>query len=120
MVRFSYEKGLRMWVSCKRAVRACLVLVASSATFAAAAPAPSWPEGAKPEVLRTLPVQHDGRVMPLDTLAREAVWNVSGQRDWGGLDPVALVVDWSVDPFRWAREPMVRVRSPRSGRSRRV
>ena len=60
--------------------------------------------------LRAVPVQHDGRVMPLDTLAREAVWNVTGKRDWGGLDPVALVVDWSADPFRWAREPMVRVK----------
>ncbi len=62
------------------------------------------------ERLRVVPVQHDGRVMPLDTLAREAVRNVTGRWDWGGLDPVALVVDWSVDPFRWAREPMVRVK----------
>jgi cytochrome c-type biogenesis protein CcsB len=60
--------------------------------------------------LRAVPVQHDGRVMPLDTLAREAVWNITGRNDWAGTDPVALAVDWSVDPHRWAREPMVRVK----------
>ena len=34
-----------------------------------------------------LPVQHDGRVMPLDTLAREAVWNVTGKRSVLGSRP---------------------------------
>ena len=36
------------------------------------------------EALRRLPVQHDGRVMPLDTLAREAVWNVTGKTERAG------------------------------------
>lgn len=59
--------------------------------------------------LRRLPVQHDGRVMPLDTLARESVREVTGSASWRGQDPVAVVLGWSFDPEAWAREPMVRV-----------
>jgi hypothetical protein len=46
------------------------------------------------DTLRRLPVQHDGRSMPLDTLAREAVWNVTGAYAWHGEDPVITVTGW--------------------------
>ena len=59
--------------------------------------------------LRRLPVQHDGRVMPLDTVAREAVWNVTGSRTWQGIDETALVLDWSFDQQRWESEPIVKL-----------
>jgi cytochrome c-type biogenesis protein CcsB len=62
--------------------------------------------------LRALPVQHDGRVMPLDTVAREGVWNVTGQRTWNGIDPVSMVVSWVVEPERWSNEPIVKIGSP--------
>ena len=66
----------------------------------AAAPAsaqavPPLPSPADVEALRRLPVQHDGRVMPLDTLAREAVWNVTGRRSVWGVDPVAMALGWA-------------------------
>jgi cytochrome c-type biogenesis protein CcsB len=61
------------------------------------------------EALRRLPVQHDGRVMPLDTQAREAAWRVTGRWRFDGADPVALVLAWTSDPARWAAEPMVLV-----------
>ncbi|MDH3285223.1 MAG: cytochrome c biogenesis protein CcsA [Acidobacteriota bacterium] len=61
--------------------------------------------------LRRLPVQHDGRVMPLDTLAREAVWNVTGKTSWQGLDPVTLVVGWTADPQKWANTALVELDS---------
>ena len=47
-----------------------------------------------PEVvdeLRYLPVQHDGRAMPLDTQAREAARKITGEIAWRGIDPVALL-----------------------------
>lgn len=88
---------------------AALVTFVAAAAAADAAPAPAWPEGARPEILRTLPVQHDGRVMPLDTLAREAVWNVTGRRSWQGQDPVALVLGWTFDPPTAAHAPIVKV-----------
>ena len=52
------------------------------------------------EALKRLPVQHDGRVMPLDTLARETVWNVTGSHSWNGEDPAATFVGWLLDPKR--------------------
>jgi ABC-type transport system involved in cytochrome c biogenesis permease subunit len=50
------------------------------------------------DVMRRLPVQHDGRVMPLDTLAREAVWSVTGHYTWNGEDPVTTATGWLFDP----------------------
>ncbi len=57
--------------------------------------------------LRRLPVQHDGRVMPLDTVAREAVWKVTGRAGVEGLDPVDLVLGWTFDPRAWIDRPIV-------------
>lgn len=61
------------------------------------------------EALRRLPVQHDGREMPFDTQAREAVRSVTGQRRWAGQDPVATVMGWTLDSHGWLEEPCVRV-----------
>jgi ABC-type transport system involved in cytochrome c biogenesis permease subunit len=71
--------------------------------------APAWPEGARPDVLRALPVQHDGRVMPLDTLAREAVWNITGERGWRDSDPVDVVLQWTFEPLIGVHDPVVKI-----------
>ena len=60
-----------------------------------------------------LPVQHDGRVMPFDTLAREAVWNVTGKRSVWGVDPAAMALGWAFDPRAWAIQPIVPVKDDR-------
>jgi cytochrome c-type biogenesis protein CcsB len=59
------------------------------------------------DALRGLPVQHDGRAMPLDTLARESVWKVTGRRSFGGADPVATVAEWFFTPMAAANTPVV-------------
>jgi cytochrome c-type biogenesis protein CcsB len=64
------------------------------------------------EALRRLPVQHDGRSMPFDTLAREAVWHVTGQYSWNDEDPVTTVSSWIFDPVRAASTPLVKLDSP--------
>ena len=58
---------------------------------------------------RRQPVLHDGRVMPLDTLARNAVWSVTGQREWEGEDPVATILKWTNDPRTAANTPYVKI-----------
>jgi ABC-type transport system involved in cytochrome c biogenesis permease subunit len=74
------------------------------ASFAAQlAPADAVP------TLRRLPVQSDGREMPFDTQAREAVLSVTGQRRWQGIDPVAMVMGWTLDPRGWVDEPIVKI-----------
>ena len=68
---------------------------------------PRGPEAGRSPTIRTLPVQHDGRVMPLDTLAREAVWKVTGFARWQGQDPVSTVLGWTFDPNTAANAPVV-------------
>ena len=71
------------------------------------------PDAANLETLRRLPVQHDGRVMPLDTLAREAVWRVTGSQNWQGIDPVTVALGWSFAPAAWSQEPIIPLGSRR-------
>jgi len=79
----------------------------------ARAQVPPLPAPADVEALRRLPVQHDGRVMPLDTLAREAVWNVTGKRSVWGVDPVAMALGWAFEPQAWVIQPIVPVKDAR-------
>jgi ABC-type transport system involved in cytochrome c biogenesis permease subunit len=76
---------------------------------AAAAQAAQVPDAAAVDRLRSLPVQHDGRAMPFETQAREAVWKVTGMRAWPGVDPVAMAAGWTFDVQGWASQPIVKV-----------
>lgn len=95
----------------KAAALLLAAVLAAGATVAAAAPAfqAPLPDDATVARVRTLAVQHDGRVMPLDTLAREAAWKITGDEHFRGADPVALVLGWTFQPDAWAGEPVVRV-----------
>ncbi|OQC39228.1 MAG: Cytochrome c biogenesis protein CcsA [Acidobacteria bacterium ADurb.Bin051] len=83
-----------------------LALGAAGATAAGAAEIPPAELVAR---VRALPVQHDGRTMPFDTQAREAVRTVTGRRAWPGIDPVAMTLGWYADPQGWSRQPVVKV-----------
>ena len=63
--------------------------------------------GPAPDALGPLPVQHDGRAMPLDTLARELVWTITGSHGWKGQDPTATLTGILFDAHASAAEPMV-------------
>ncbi|HET8734926.1 MAG TPA: cytochrome c biogenesis protein CcsA, partial [Anaeromyxobacteraceae bacterium] len=80
---------------------AALLLLAVAGTARAAAP--------EIESLRRLPVQHDGRVMPFDTYARELVWTVTGSRAWQGQDPVETVAGWLGSPAAAAAAPVIAI-----------
>jgi cytochrome c-type biogenesis protein CcsB len=95
------------------AATAALVALALLGAAEARAQLPPLPAPAAVEALRRLPVQHDGRVMPLDTLAREAVWNVTGRRSVWGVDPVAMTLAWALEPQAWVIQPIVPVKSAR-------
>jgi cytochrome c-type biogenesis protein CcsB len=73
------------------------------------ADAAQTPDAATVAKLRALPVQHDGRTMPFDTQAREAVRTVTGRSSWSNLDAVAVVAGWTMDPHGWLKEPVVAV-----------
>ena len=63
------------------------------------------------ETLRRLPVQSDGRSMPLDTVAREAVWSITGHYFWAGQDPVETATGWLFDPQAASQAPVVKIGS---------
>jgi cytochrome c-type biogenesis protein CcsB len=65
----------------------------------------------KLDAIRRLPVQHDGRVMPLDTLARETVNSVTGQRSFRGEDPVETFLAWAFNPQVTSGVPSVEIGS---------
>jgi cytochrome c-type biogenesis protein CcsB len=98
----------------KAALEAALGL-SGKATLAVLLASLAWPalalEGPRLEALRRLPVQHDGRTMPLDTQAREAVWKVTGSYRFQGTDPVATVMGWYFDPASGAQQPVVKLGS---------
>jgi cytochrome c-type biogenesis protein CcsB len=63
-------------------------------------------------LFRLLPVQYGGRIMPVDTLTREVVWEVTGQRTWGDLYPAELLLAWTWSWPKWQHEPMILVGNP--------
>ena len=84
-------------------------IMASSLTPSGSVSAAPLPQPTSVDALRRLPVQSDGRAMPLDTQARDAVRTVTGERSWRGIDPVALVVGWSTGGEAWMHEPVIRI-----------
>jgi cytochrome c-type biogenesis protein CcsB len=92
----------------KAAGRGALLALALLGGFTARAAALASPVV---DALRRLPVQHDGRSMPLDTLARETVWSVTGASSWNGEDPVATFGDWLFDPVTSSNTPIVKIGS---------
>ncbi len=84
-------------------------ILALAALLSPSARAVEVPDAATVEKLRALPVQHDGRTMPFDTQAREALRSVTGSSSWPGLDHVAMVAGWTADPNGWENAPIVRV-----------
>lgn len=93
------------------AVVALVAIVGALGTGASPAAAATVPDAATVERARALPVQHDGRAMPFDTQARDAVRTVTRLRAWPGIEPVAMVLGWVTDPQGWQGEPIVRMRS---------
>ncbi|MFO0585856.1 MAG: cytochrome c biogenesis protein CcsA [Anaeromyxobacter sp.] len=86
--------------------KAAMILVLGALALPAQALDP-----AQLEAIRRLPVQHDGRSMPLDTQAREAVWKVSGKYRFEGEDPVATVMRWTFDPQNATQQKIVKLGS---------
>lgn len=67
------------------------------------------PAASDVEELRRMPVQHDGRVMPFDTVAREALFEATGRKSLWGLDPVAIALGWAIDREGWVAQPIIPV-----------
>ncbi|GMU24211.1 MAG: hypothetical protein AMXMBFR13_42870 [Phycisphaerae bacterium] len=69
--------------------------------------AANLPTSIDPAAVRAIPVQHDGRWMPLDTLARDTVESVTGTDSFQGRSAVLWLLAWSFDAHCWMREPLI-------------
>ncbi len=106
----------------------CLILaLAASAGLARSVPAAEKPKTEKVsvghtrtyEILGELPLMHEGRIKPLDTVAREEIKQIYTREtikltsedgktvtSWA---PVAAFFDWSVRPKFWDEQPIISV-----------
>jgi hypothetical protein len=62
-------------------------------------------------LLAQLPVQHDGRVMPFDTFAREMVKTITGSVKWQGQDPTLTLMRWIDDSPKAASDNNIKIGS---------
>lgn len=69
------------------------------------------PTGFDLQKLRALPAQHNGRWMPLDTVARDEVEKVTGTMEFREQDPVLMLLAWTFDPQTWIYQPLISIGS---------
>lgn len=57
--------------------------------------------------LRTVAVQDNGRVKPLDTIARERLLNIAGDTSLKGEDPIQSLFSMMAKPEEWQDRPVI-------------
>ena len=61
--------------------------------------------------LRGVVVQHDGRLPPLDTAARDLVERVTGNPNHEDHDPVTVLLAWTFQPEAWMQQPLIKIKN---------
>ena len=64
---------------------------------------------ASTEILSSLAVQNRGRIKPLDSFARERLFDIFGERTYAGLSPTLVVLSWALCPDRWSEKPIIKL-----------
>ena len=82
------------------AAAAALMLVAAAARAEASAPS-------VPRAVRRLAVQHNGRLKPFDSFARETLQQITGRAQWQQEDPAATVLAILASPEPWQARPLI-------------
>jgi len=78
-------------------------------SLAATGVAEKLPQSLDVDVFRTVVVQHDGRWMPLDTLARDTVESITGREAYLNRDAVLWLLAWGSDAKTWASQPLITI-----------
>lgn len=88
-----------------------LLVLAWLATTSTSGPSPetSLPASLNYTAAKALVVQHDGRWMPLETLARDLVFKVTGDKWFRGDEPVALLLAWTFQRDEWMQRRVIRI-----------
>ncbi len=59
--------------------------------------------------LRPVPVLDNGRVKPIDTVARDTVRFVTGQEKYDGREALDIAMDWAMNPQVWQKRKLLYV-----------
>jgi ABC-type transport system involved in cytochrome c biogenesis permease subunit len=86
-----------------------LVSLAMFALGTSPVPDATLPTSLDLRAIRALPVQHDGRWPPLDTVARDVVESITGDAFPLGRDPVLLLLAWTFDGPAWTDQPLIEI-----------
>ncbi len=92
---------MKRWGSRRAAVFLLAILSLAAMGF-------SMPKEALEEI-RGLAIQHNGRVKPFDSFAREEMDRLTGSPRWKNQDPVEIVLSILLEPDRWQAEPLLAV-----------
>lgn len=82
-----------------------------TAILMAGAVNPPLPQTLDLTAIRAVPLQHDGRWPPLDTVARDLVDSVTGDEFFQGNDPVLVLLAWTFDSSTWRDVPVIAIRN---------
>ncbi len=72
---------------------------------------PTIPKSIDISPLRDLVVQSSGRYPPLDTVARNYVWRITGTETFRGHDAITILLSWTFNPAIWMDEPLIKIGS---------
>lgn len=61
------------------------------------------------EVLKTLPIQHGGRIEPLDTFSKDVVRLITGKSSFQGIEAIEVIISWLADSSQWVNKPIIEV-----------
>ena len=61
---------------------------------------------------KTVPIQHGGRIKPLDTFSREVVQTVTGKTTFMELSSIDIIFSWMILPKMWAERDFIEISSP--------
>jgi ABC-type transport system involved in cytochrome c biogenesis permease subunit len=92
-------------------IASIIPVVITFASLAPAAPEYKLPAALDLTAIRAIPVQHDGRYPPLDTVARDFLDSVTGDAHFRGKDAVMWLLAWTFDPDTWMDEPLITIRN---------
>jgi len=60
-------------------------------------------------ILKKIPIQHGGRLKPLDTFAREALQTVTGKTKFHNMEAIEVVFSWMFYPTTWNEAPVIEI-----------
>lgn len=99
----------RTWRALRRLEAAALLWCGMAAGWATAAPR-ALPQ-AEAEAVGRLLVAYEGRICPLQTVARDFCRKLSGQPSYGAFTAEQVMTGWVLWPDDWNAEPLIEVKS---------